>query len=129
MSFAPSSRILILDSNRAALNHSSRFLEGEGYTVEVWALSSITVETIEWWSPALIIFDLQADKQLEQKAWLLMRQIEASQSATSIAFLVCTAALVMSDYRAYLREQHIPILFKPFDLNELGRQAQHLLSS
>jgi DNA-binding NtrC family response regulator len=128
MSFAPSSRILILGSNRAALNHSSRFLEGEGYTVEVWALSSITVQTIEWWSPALIIFDLLADEQLEQKAWLLMRQLEASHPGTCIVFLVCTVTFVIREYRAYLQEKHIPILFKPLDLKELGRHVRQLLS-
>lgn len=34
----------------------------------------------------------------------------------------------MSDYRAYLHEKQIPILFKPLKLGDLGRQVQHLLS-
>lgn len=69
-----SSRILVIDANRAVLESYFHFLQAEGYSVEVSTFSSITVQEIERWNPALIIIDLLIDQQLEQQAWHLMPQ-------------------------------------------------------
>ena len=128
MSITTSSRILVIDDNRAVLESYFHFLEAEGYSVEVSTFSAITVQEIEQWNPALILIDLLIDQQLEQQAWRLMQQVEASHAAISTVFLICTASLLLSDYRAYLHEKQTPILFKPLKLEDLGRQVQHLLS-
>lgn len=120
--------ILVIDANRESVEHYQRWLQAEGYSVEISTFLAVTQEEVERWHPDLVLFDLLVDTVQEQQAWQLIRQFKDAPQLASLPVLICAAALVPPGFLSYAQDQHIPILFKPFDKEQLSRAIHRLLT-
>jgi CheY-like chemotaxis protein len=88
----------------------------------------ITQEEVERWHPDLVMLDLLVDAVQEQQVWQLIRQFKDSPQLASLPVFICAAALVLPGSLSYAQDQHIPILFKHFDKEQLSRAIHTLLT-
>lgn len=121
-------RILVIDANRESMGHYQRLLQAEGYGVEIATFLEVTQEEVERWHPDLIVFDVLVDAAQEQQMWQLIRQFKASPQFASLPILICAAALVLPGFLNYVQDQHIPLLFKPFVIQQLLGAIRALLT-
>lgn len=106
------------------INHSPEILaiihdllEDEEYEVKTAEVDMITPVEIEQAHPDLIILDGLFG---QQNGWKLLNHIRANPVIDTIPIILCTAAENEVHKRiAYLRQQNIPVLFKPFEIDDL----------
>jgi len=101
-------------------------LEPEGYDVHLSAYTYEDLKDIEQLRPDLIILDFLIGAH--QAGWQLLQRLKMYPPTNSLPILLCTAAVQeVREQEEYLREKGIPIVFKPFDLDELLAAIRHLL--
>ncbi len=119
-------RILAIDDDEATLDLYRLIFEEEGH--EVFLLSSVdeNLNDIEQLHPDVIILDFML--QTPQETENLLHRLQRYSSTASIPLLLCTAASKAALEQAdYLQAQDIPIVSKPFDLDDLLRIVRSLL--
>lgn len=109
--------ILAINDDQAILDLYTLALEGEGYTVSTSLMATQDVKEIADLMPTLILLDFKMGKQ--NVGILLLEQLKLYRPTKDIPVLICTAAL--KDIRKQedvLLQRGIPVLYKPFDLDE-----------
>ena len=120
------SRILVMDDDQNILELFRLILEPEGYEVHTAFLPFEHVREVEKISPSLIILDLKFGGHAQ--GMLMLQQLRMYAPTMRIPILVCTAALSeMRDQEETFRRKGIPILYKPFDIDELLEVVRQLL--
>ena len=112
------SHILIIDDDTSVLEVMRCVLEGEGYQVSTSLCAFEDLKDVEQLHPDLIILDLKM--QGRDTGWAFLQKVRLHPPTATIPIFLCTAAL--SDVREQediLRKKGVPILYKPFNLNEL----------
>ncbi len=111
--------ILIIDDDPAILELMSLILEGEGnYRVTTAEIVFEDVAAIERLQPDLILLDFLT--QGRQTGWTLLQKMKLHRSTKDIPVVICTAALQdVKDQETILTQKGIPVLFKPFDVDDL----------
>lgn len=89
----PTARILMIDASRESLGYHQRWLQAEGYGVEMTTFLETTQEEVERWHSNVIVFDLLADAVQEQQTWQLIRQFKASLVLPPFPLLICASSL------------------------------------
>jgi len=111
-------RILIMNHSQEIMTIIHDLLEDEEYEVETAEVNLIQLTDIEQAHPDLIILDGLFGQQ--QIGWKLLQHIRTDPTIDSIPIILCTAAENEVHKRiAYLRQQNIPVLFKPFEIDDL----------
>ncbi len=78
--------------------------------------------------PDLIVLDVKMGHSHE--GMLLLQKLKLYPPTKDIPVILCTAALAeMREQEETLRHKGIPVLYKPFDLDELLHLVQHALSA
>lgn len=119
--------ILIIDDNEAILDLFSLIMEEEGYEVHLRQNVFENLLDIEMLTPNLILLDLFMGK--EQQGWKFLQRLKVHRPTTSIPLLLCTAAKLSGDQEGYIQQRGIPVIQKPFELDELTRQIREALQS
>ena len=120
------SRILVIDDERSILDLFRTILEPEGYTIHLSQSASEALSAVEHVQPDLIILDMKLGQQND--GMLLLQQLKSYPPTKDIPLLLCTAALnKVREHEETLRQQDIPVLSKPFDIDELLHQVEQLL--
>ncbi len=120
------SRILIMNDDQNILELFKLILEPEGYEVHLAFLPFEHVTEVEQISPSLIILDFKFGGHA--KGLLMLQQLRMYAPTMRIPILICTAALSeMRDQEETFRHKGIPILYKPFDIDELLEIVHKLL--
>ncbi len=116
-------RILVVNDDQDILDVFKTVLEDEGYEAILYRYLITDLSEIAQLNPDLIILDLMFDHQ--NLGWNLLQKLRMFPNTASIPVILCTAASrqVMEQVE-YLKSKEIPIIFKPFDLDEL-LQAIH----
>jgi two-component system OmpR family response regulator len=112
-------RILVVDDTPALLDVIRKALEEEGYQVRTCLESRYAVEIAQEWRPDVIMLDVVMP---EVSGWEVLAELRADLSFSRTPVIVCTAYVAEAMGRlAELKgpDQHLGLLPKPFDLEEL----------
>lgn len=119
-------RILVLNHSPEILAIIHDLLEDEEYEVQTAEVDMINLAEIEQTHPDLIILDGLFGQQ--QTGWKLLQHIRANSTIDTTPIILCTAAENEVHKRiAYIRQQNIPVLFKPFEIDDLLDMVRQIL--
>ncbi len=121
--------ILVIDDDPSILELMRLILEGEGnYRVTTTEIVFETVIEIEHLQPDLILLDFLM--QGRQTGWTLLQKLKLHRPTKDIPVVICTAALPdVKEQESIFTQKGIPILYKPFDVDELLHVVSQTLSS
>jgi DNA-binding response OmpR family regulator len=121
------SRILVINDEQPILELFQLMLEQEGYDVHLSLIAFEDVREVERIAPALIILDLKVGK--DTAGLLLLQQLRMYRPTMRIPIILCTAGLrMMQEQEEILRAKGIPIVYKPFDVDEMLAVVAHMLA-
>jgi CheY-like chemotaxis protein len=112
-------RILVVDDTPALLDTVRSCLEGEGYRVQTCLESRHAIELASADPPDLIMLDVVMP---EVSGWEVLAQLRRDARFERTPVIVCTAYVAEALGRlAELKgpDQHLGLLPKPFDVDEL----------
>ncbi|HZU67708.1 MAG TPA: response regulator [Ktedonobacteraceae bacterium] len=113
-----SSRILVIDDDQSILDLYRLLLESEGYEVFASLLPYEHLADIEALHPDLIILDVKLGEHYG--GLLLLQKLKLYRPTKDIPIILCTAAVqTMQEQEETLRQKGIPVIYKPFDVDEL----------
>lgn len=121
--------ILVIDDDISLLEMYRYLLEEEGYRV---SLSNTTFESardVERLHPDLLLLDVKINAQ--EDGLLQLEQLHSYSPTRSLPVILCTAASAKRTHERVeaLRQQGVPVVYKPFDIYELLRVVQDALRS
>jgi CheY-like chemotaxis protein len=120
-------RIVILEDDEDTLELFSVIMQAEGYELVLREQLFEDLAEVERLAPALIILDLFMGTP--HAGWEFLQHLKAAPATTSIPLILCTAGILTSEQERVLQEQAIPVLFKPFEVEELTHLVSQLLQS
>jgi two-component system response regulator HydG len=120
--------ILVIDDDQSILELFRLILEPEGYQVTLSKSAFEDVQEVEQLKPNLIIMDFKLGRH--EDGFLLLQKIKMYRPTKDIPIMLCTAAVdIVVEQENVLREKGIPILYKPFDVDELLMVVERLLNT
>ncbi len=121
--------ILIIDDDQSILEMMRLVLEEEGgYRVTTAESTFEEVADVESLQPQLILLDFLL--QGRQTGWNFLQKLRLHRPTKDIPIVICTAALSdVKEQESILIQKGIPILYKPFDVDELLHIVDQILSS
>lgn len=123
---APIGRILVVDDSPELCGFLRMLLEDEGYVVQTAGSVSAARQALLAWKPDAVITDVRLP---DAPPFALLEALNGSDGTAPTPVLLCTGAV--NEVRAAaerLRQDKIPVLLKPFDLDELLRAVVQLLA-
>lgn len=121
-------RILVINDDQAILELFRLMLEQEGYEVHLSEISYEDVRDVEKLQPDLIILDLKIGHH--ESGLHLLQKLRMYRPTEVIPIIICTAAIdVMREQEGTLKQKGIPVVYKPFDVDELLRVVHSSLSN
>lgn len=112
------SHILIIDDDTSVLEMMRYAIEGEGYQVTTSLITFEDVKEVERLQPDLIILDLKLRGR--ESGWKFLQRVRLYPATSTIPVIICTAGLADArEQEDVLRTKGVPILYKPFGLEEL----------
>ncbi|MDQ2885589.1 MAG: response regulator [Chloroflexota bacterium] len=123
------SHILIIDDDQSILEMMRLVLEEEGgYRVTTAENTFEDVDDVERLQPDLILLDFLL--QGRNTGWNFLQKLRLHRPTKDIPIVLCTAALSdVKEQEPILIQKGIPILYKPFDVDELLHIVDQILSS
>jgi CheY-like chemotaxis protein len=115
-----SKRILVVNDTKEILELFRDFLETElGHKVTLMSFAPDELDRIADEKPDLIIIDFViGDREME--GWQLLQKLRMYRPTAQIPIIACTAAVrQVREQEAYLLEQRIEVVLKPFGLDQL----------
>lgn len=110
--------ILVINDDQAILDLYRLLLEGEGYNVLLSKIALEDVRQIEGLAPDCIILDLKLG--FGRNGLTLLQQLKMYRPTAEIPVILCTAAIkLVREQEDILRKRGIPIVYKPFDIDDL----------
>ena len=120
------SRILVINDDQSTLELFQLILEAEGYEVLLSERAMEDVSKIEQQQPHLIILDVKLGTQTD--GLLFLQKIRMYPPTTVLPVILCTAAVQeVREQEEVLRQNGIPVIYKPFDLDELLQAIEQCL--
>ncbi|HEV2661921.1 MAG TPA: response regulator [Ktedonobacteraceae bacterium] len=121
--------ILIIDDDQSILEMMRLVLEEEGgYRVTTAESTFEEVADVENLQPDLILLDFLL--QGRNTGWNFLQKLKLHRPTKDIPIVLCTAALSdVKEQESILIQKGIPILYKPFDVDELLHIVDQILSS
>lgn len=120
-------RIAVVDDDPQLANLIREFLTDEGY--EVWVCSSgeQAFPTLQVLLPDLIILDV---RMAEVSGLGILYRLATNEQTQQIPVLLCTAvsSSEMQPWEEVLDQKRVPVLFKPFALDELATRVAAMLA-
>ena len=118
--------ILVIDDELPLLDLYRMMLEPEGYEVSVSERIFEDVVEVEQIHPDLIILDLKMGK--EEQGWDLLRTLKSFPATGSIPVIISSAAHnEIVEKRDYLNKMKIPVVLKPFDVDDFLQTVHQAL--
>jgi CheY-like chemotaxis protein len=122
---AGSSRILVVDDEPFIVQLVADMLSDEGYDVDTAANGLLAIEQIRQRSYDLILSDLRMPA-LDGLA--LYRELENHWPDLVRRIVFVSGTIEQPEYRTFLEETGVPVLPKPFDLDELRELTERRLA-
>ena len=116
-------RIVVINDDQSILELFKLILEPEGYEVTLSTIPFAEVSDIAHLKPDLIILDIKLG--MHPKRFLLLQKLRMYAPTKALPVILCTAAIrEVREQEEVLRQKDIPVVYKPFDVDEL-LQAVH----
>jgi len=110
-------RIMVVNDSVEFLQLMEQLLTDEGHDVAIVERGAGTRAVAVQLQPELIILDVRMP---DLNGFEVLNLLKLDPATSAIPILLCTAAVHdVKAQEAVLRERGIPVLFKPFDLDEL----------
>lgn len=120
--------ILVVDDDPSNLDVLQLVLEhGGGYRVTTAQCVCEDLAEVRRLQPDLIVVDLKMGSY--ERGWSFLQDLASSHLTNAIPLVLCTAAL--SEVRAresFLVQQGIPVIQKPFEVDEVLAVVRNLLA-
>jgi CheY-like chemotaxis protein len=121
-------RVLVINDDESILELFKLILEGEGFEVVASEEAIENIADVERVQPDLVILDLKMGMQ--QEGWTMMQKIRMYPPTQHIPMILCTAALnEVREQEGTLQDKGIPVVYKPFSIDELLQAIQVVLPS
>ena len=122
-------RILVIDDDEALLEVCEILLREEGYEVVLSPIVFEEVTDVEQLHPNLIVLDVQVSKK--DDGLLLWEKLQRYPPTSALPIIVCTAlsGKMIEERVERLQQQSIPIIYKPFEVEELLQTIRRVLST
>jgi CheY-like chemotaxis protein len=121
-------RIVVINDTKEILELFRDVLEGElGHDVVLMSYAPDELIRIVEAKPDLVIVDFViGDREME--GWQLLQKMRMHRETTGIPIVACTAAVrQVRESEAYLLEQGIEVVLKPFTIEQLETAVQRAL--
>ena len=119
-----SSRILVVDDEPFIVQLIFDMLSDEGYVVDTAANGRLALEQIRQRPYDLILSDLRMP---DLDGLALYRELEQSWPELLCRIVFVSGTIEQPEYRSFLQDTGVPVLPKPFDLDQLREvTARHL---
>ncbi|MCA1669308.1 MAG: response regulator [Thermomicrobia bacterium] len=119
--------IVVVDNDEPFRDLLTDVLSDEGYRVVTATTSADAAETIRTTRPALAILDLRMEAP--DSGLQIIRSVRGNPLTAALPLLICSADVAgMALHAPFLREQHVPALNKPFDLDQLLALVHRLIA-
>jgi|GEM_PF-900079 len=119
-------RILVVDDEPSILDILYDVLRMDGHQIETAVNGRLALTKLSSGSFDVVISDLKMPGMSGQE---LYRQLQKTESALLSRIIFTTGDVANQDTQNFLQESRTPYLQKPFDLNEVRRLVQEILSS
>ena len=118
--------IVVVDDDSQLAELMSEFLTDEGYAVEVCSQGERAFATIRALLPDLVILDVRMS---EVGGLGVLYLLSTAPETRQIPVLMCTAVSTgeMRPWEEVLDEKGVPILYKPFALDQLAAQVAAMI--
>ncbi len=121
-----SSHILVIDDDISILELFKLAFEMEGYKVSLSQTGFEHPSEVERIAPDLIMLDMHLGQR--DSGISLIQQLKDYIPTEPIQIILCTAAQdIKKEQIKRLEEQQVPILYKPFDIDDLLRLVEQSL--
>jgi CheY-like chemotaxis protein len=121
-------RVLVINDDESILELFKLILESEGFEVFSSEEAIENISDVEHMQPDLVILDLKMGMQ--QEGWTMMQKIRMYPPTQHIPMILCTAALnEVREQEGTLQDKGIPVVYKPFSIDELLQAINVVLSS
>lgn len=111
-------RILVIDDEADILEMFRLIFEAEGYEVLIASSAYEDAKEVERLAPDLIILDVVIGHQ--RVGWQMLKDLKDYPPTASIPLILCTAAEQgAQEHQEAAQAQNIPIVHKPFDIDDL----------
>jgi len=118
--------ILIIDDDTSVLEMMDCAVRGEGYRVTTSLIAFEDPQDVEQLHPDLIILDFKM--RGKKTGWTFLQRVRLHPPTATIPVFICTAALSdVHEKEDVLRKKGVPVLYKPFSLDELLQFIQACL--
>jgi CheY-like chemotaxis protein len=121
-------RIVVINDTKEILELFRDILEGEmGHDVMLMSFAPDELTRIVEAKPDLLIIDFViGDREME--GWQLLQKMRMNRETAEIPIVACTAAVKqVRESEAYLLEQGIEVVLKPFTIDQLEGAVQRAL--
>ena len=121
-------RIVVINDTKEILELFRDILEGEmGHDVMLMSFAPDELTRIVEAKPDLLIIDFViGDREME--GWQLLQKMRMHRETAEIPIVACTAAVKqVRESEAYLLEQGIEVVLKPFTIDQLEGAVQRAL--
>ena len=123
-----SKRILVINDDDSILELFQLILEDEGYEVDISLETIENIRDVETINPDLVILDLKIGMQ--EEGWIMLQKLRMYPPTQNIPIILCTAALSeVREQESTLEDKGIPVVYKPFSVDELLRAVHTILLS
>ena len=110
-------RIAILEDDEDIRELFYIFLQEHGFEIHLFSQIFENLADVERLAPDLLIVDLFIGGT--QEGWEFVHLLKAHPPTSHIPLILCTAGKLTSEQESTTASYGIPILYKPFELDEL----------
>lgn len=111
-------RILVMNDDQGILDLYGLLLTEEGYDVHLSRIVLEDVHLVEKLGPDCVILDFKFGS--DRDGLSLLQQLKMYRPTAHIPVILCTAAVTaIRQQEDILREKGIPLIYKPFDIEDL----------
>lgn len=118
--------VLVIDDDAPLLEVYQTLLEEEGYQVTLSTTTFETASEVEHLHPDLLVLDVWIGSM--EDGLNLLQRLRSYPPTSTLPVILCTAASFKSIHARVeaLREQGVPVIYKPFEINELLQTMQEI---
>ena len=120
-------RIVILEDDEDIRELFDVVLQEQGFEIHLFSQVFESLADVERLAPDLLIVDLFIGGT--QEGWEFVHRLKAYPPTAQIPLILCTAGKLNSEQESATQSHGISILYKPFELDELGHLVHRLMNS
>jgi two-component system, OmpR family, phosphate regulon response regulator PhoB len=120
-------RIVILEDDEDIRELFNIFLQEHGFEIHLFSQIFENLADVERLAPDLLIVDLFIGGT--QEGWDFVHRLKAHPATAHIPLILCTAGKLTSEQQSTTESYGIPILYKPFELDELHLLVHRFIGS